>query len=163
MRDVSCAPVSVASGTGCGDAALQHFSIGIAALREKTLQVVIHTINHYTRRVMTERPLSQRHLRRIAVTASLCLSLLVAQFGALTHAYSHLHPAGADVDQIAAQSSACAACLQYAPLLSPAGANSAMFAPVGAHPSFRHATPVVSLIARSVSNAFRSRAPPVLH
>ena len=112
---------------------------------------------------MTEHPLSPRYLRRFAVMATLCLSLLVAQFGALTHAYSHLHPAGAKVDQAAAQSSACATCLQFAPLLSPAGANSAVFVAPGAHLSLRHATPVVSLIARSVSNAFRSRAPPFLH
>ena len=112
---------------------------------------------------MTVRPLSPRYLHRVAVMAMLCLGLLIAQFGALAHAYSHLHPAHANVDQIAAQSSACSVCLQFAPLLSPAGAHSAVVAAIGARLALRHATPVVSLIARSVSNGFRSRAPPLLH
>ena len=112
---------------------------------------------------MTMRPLSPRYLRRFAVMSTLCLGLLVAQFGALAHAYSHLHSTGANLDQIALNSSVCANCLQFAPLLSPAGASSAVLTALGAPLSLPHAKPVVSLIAHSVSLAFRSRAPPVLH
>jgi len=58
-------------------------------------------------------------LRVAFVTA---LALLFAQYGALAHAYSHLHSSSTSTYLLDAHGKQCADCLTFAPLLSAAGA-----------------------------------------
>ena len=95
---------------------------------------------------------------RIALITA--IALLIAQFGAQAHAYSHLHFRSGVIEQLNSNGSLCSECLSFAPLLSAAGTPSHLFdiAPQGvlAAPSDAAA----SLITRSPTPAFRSRAPP---
>jgi hypothetical protein len=90
------------------------------------------------------------------------VALLIAQLGAMSHAYSHDAAVGpASVHQTAANShDPCNDCLAYAPLLSAGGTPSALPFNV---PRGRSAAPrsmAASLIDLSLTLAFRSRAPP---
>ncbi len=99
----------------------------------------------------------QFRLRVALVTA---MALLIAQFAAQAHAYSHLRPGSDTTDQLDARGRLCAQCLSFAPLLATAGGTGqqpAFFAPgVNAAPGVLLAL----LIANSPTLAFRSRAPP---
>ena len=90
----------------------------------------------------------------------LAMALLIAQFGAQAHLYSHLHPGSGATEQLDSHGRLCSECLSFAPLLSAAGTPSHLFdiAPQGVIPAPSDA--VVSLITRSPTPAFRSRAPP---
>jgi hypothetical protein len=107
-----------------------------------------------------KRPSKKIELRIAFVTA---IALLIAQFGAQAHAYSHLRLGATTTDQSDSHDKPCAECLAFAPLLSAAGTPSHLFAiaPQGvvAAPSVA----VASLIARFFTRAFRSRAPPSIH
>jgi hypothetical protein len=97
---------------------------------------------------------------RIALIAA--VALLIAQTGAMAHAYSHVpalqstsqHQSGQDSHDL------CSDCLAFAPLLSAAGTPAALLAvqPQGQCPT-EQAT-VDLPIGRSLNLAFRSRAPP---
>ncbi len=98
------------------------------------------------------------HRFELRITALAAIALLLAQLGAMSHAYSHdmtaAHQSGASSHE------PCHDCLGYAPVLSGAGA-------VGAMPCLKAQThgrvaqaasqPGADL---SLSLAFRSRAPP---
>jgi len=94
------------------------------------------------------------------IALMMAMALLMAQFGAQAHAYSHLHFGSSTTEQLDAHGKLCSQCLSFAPLLSAAGTPSHLFAiaPQGviAAPSVA----VASLICLSPTPAFRSRAPP---
>jgi hypothetical protein len=99
-------------------------------------------------------------LRFVAITA---IALLIAQLGAMAHAYSHVP----DIRPAAALQSSgaydfCSDCLSFAPLLSAAGAPAALprIAPPALSPRLQ-AEPR-SLVDSRPRLAFRSRAPPSL-
>jgi hypothetical protein len=106
--------------------------------------------------------LNRFRLRVAVVTA---LALLFAQFGAMTHAYSH----DTAVEHSSSHSSTpgthdfCGDCLNFAPLLSAAGAPSALpcSVPQARTPSL--ASVCASLVDHRPTLAFRSRAPPATH
>ena len=102
--------------------------------------------------------LSQRSNLRAALMVA--MALLIAQFGAQAHVYSHLHLGSGATEQLDSHGGQCSECLSFAPLLSAAGTPNHLFviAPQGvtAGPSDAGA----SLITRSPTPAFRSRAPP---
>jgi hypothetical protein len=101
-------------------------------------------------------------LRFAAITA---IAVLIAQLGAMTHAYAHvpgLHLAAA-YQTNAGNHDSCSDCLNFAPLLSAAGAPAAL--PL-IEPPGRSAgvdTAYRSLVDRHLHLAFRSRAPPIAH
>jgi hypothetical protein len=90
----------------------------------------------------------------------MALALLVAQLGAQAHAYSHIHADSHTSDQLYDHGSVCADCLAFAPLLATAGGTGHLpfLAPQGVLAAPSAAIP--TLIARSPTPAFRSRAPP---
>jgi hypothetical protein len=102
--------------------------------------------------------LSRRSKLRVALMAA--MSLLFAQFGAQAHAYSHIHPGSDSSQQLDPQGRLCAQCQSFAPLLATAGSPShSLFVSFGGV----IATPAVtvdSLVSRTQTPAFRSRAPP---
>jgi hypothetical protein len=96
----------------------------------------------------------------LRATLMVVMALLIAQVGAQSHVYSHLHVGSDTTEQLDSHGRLCSECLSFAPLLSAAGTPSHLFAiaPQGvvAAPS----DAVASLTARSPTPAFRSRAPP---
>ncbi len=99
---------------------------------------------------------------RIAVMAA--VALLIAQLGAMSHAYSHDAAVGSpSTHQTGANShDLCKDCLAYAPLLAGAAAASALpFIPPQGRGLATRAT-AQSLVDLSLTLAFRSRAPPHL-
>jgi hypothetical protein len=90
------------------------------------------------------------------------VALLIAQLGAMSHAYSHDAAVGSLPTHQSGASShdPCNDCLAFAPLLSAAGAPSALpFIEPQGRGLTACATPC-SLIDLSLTLAFRSRAPP---
>lgn len=105
------------------------------------------------------RKLLHRFELRIAVLAA--FALLVAQLGAMSHAYSHDAAVGTTAThQSAAIHDLCNDCLGYAPLLAPGGASDSLpsLEPQGHGLATRHTA--TSLLDLSLTLAFRSRAPP---
>ena len=90
----------------------------------------------------------------------MALALLFAQLGAQAHAYSHIHAGSHVTDQLYDHGSVCADCLSFAPLLATAGGTGHIpfVAPQGIVAAPSAAIP--TLIARTPTPAFRSRAPP---
>ncbi len=90
------------------------------------------------------------------------LALLIAQIGATSHAYAHDIVAGvsASLHDGAATHNPCSDCLAYAPLLSAAGTPTAL--PLMGHqaPGTGESAAADSLVERTPTHAFRSRAPP---
>jgi hypothetical protein len=91
------------------------------------------------------------------------VALLIAQFGAMSHAYSHDAALGSVTTHQSGANSydPCDKCLAYAPLLSAGGAPTV---PPGIEPQGRAvatSATVSSLLERRLTLAFRSRAPPV--
>jgi hypothetical protein len=96
---------------------------------------------------------------RIAILAT--LALLLAQVGAMSHAYSHDAAVGYPATHQSANAhDLCNDCLAYAPLLAPAGTPGALpsIEPQSPGPAIRSAAS--SLLDLSLTVAFRSRAPP---
>ena len=89
------------------------------------------------------------------------VALLIAQLGAMSHAYSHDAAIGAPTHQTGASShDPCDDCLAYAPLLAVAGAPAALsFIEPQGHGLATSVT-AQSLVDLSLTVAFRSRAPP---
>lgn len=102
--------------------------------------------------------LSRKLELRIALVTA--IALLIAQFGAQAHAYTHLRLGADTTDQLDSHGRLCTDCLAFAPLLAKGGSHSlpALFAPQGVE--IAPASTVVSLADRAVTPAFRSRAPP---
>ncbi len=90
------------------------------------------------------------------------LVLLMAQLGAMSHAYSHDAAVGSPPTHESGASShnPCKDCLAYAPLLAVAGASGVLpfTLPQGHGTAARHAGD--SIADLSLTLAFRSRAPP---
>jgi hypothetical protein len=101
---------------------------------------------------------SRSFARRIALM--MAMALLIAQFGAQAHAYSHIHAGTSYPEQQSSHGTLCTDCLSFAPLLTAAGGSAALpvLEPqgVGAAPS----ATVASLFPHPFANAYRSRAPP---
>jgi hypothetical protein len=97
---------------------------------------------------------------RIAVMAA--VALLIAQLGAMSHAYSHDAAVGApsSLQTGASSNDLCNSCLAYAPLLAGAATPAALpfIAPQGRGLATR--ATAQSLVDLSLTLAFRSRAPP---
>ncbi len=105
---------------------------------------------------------------RVALTVA--FALLLAQFGAMAHTYSHDAQLSAATarDSIARQSNSggrdlCGDCLNFAPLLSVSGAPASLPFSVG-----QGLSPTLQTVGRSQVEfrplpAFRSRAPPLTH
>jgi hypothetical protein len=105
--------------------------------------------------------LQQQFRFRIGLIAA--FALLLAQFGAMAHAYSHVpHAQEARFQQpIPNAHDYCADCLNFAPLLAAAGAPTAVPFLVPPARSTLLASNPASLLALELKLAFRSRAPPV--
>jgi hypothetical protein len=100
--------------------------------------------------------------QKFAAHAFLALTLLIAQWIAQAHAFSHFRPASDSANAPATQSQLCAECLAGAPLFAAASAPNIAFWFQTACPEKIDAIRVVSLIERAPLHAFRSRAPPHL-
>jgi hypothetical protein len=107
--------------------------------------------------------LKRRFELRVAVITA--VALLIAQLGAMSHAYTHIPGVGPASTQQSQQSPSshdfCGDCLNFAPLLSAAGAPAAL--PL-VQPPGRSLAAIAggrSLLDLSLILAFRSRAPPV--
>ena len=105
--------------------------------------------------------LSKKTNFRIALM--MALALLIAQFGAQAHAYSHLHPGSNSTEQLDSHGKLCSECLSFAPLLATAGSSGHLFAIAPQGVAAAPGVTVASLITRSPAAAFRSRAPPSTH
>lgn len=108
------------------------------------------------------RKLSHGDALRLALTAA--LALLIAQWGAIAHAYSHDVAVASPAAQGsgAANHDPCTDCLAFAPLLAAAGASGS---PLSIEPPGRGCAPRPasgSRVESSLALAFRSRAPPAL-
>jgi hypothetical protein len=103
------------------------------------------------------------HRLRIRWAAVAALALLIAQMGALAHAYSHVPQTRSVSAQqpIPATHDFCADCLNFAPLLAAAGspAVAPLALPQGGHAA--SPAPLCSLVDLKTLLGFRSRAPPV--
>ena len=105
------------------------------------------------------------HRFELRVAFMAAVALLIAQLGAMSHAYSHDAAVGSAASHQVGVGShdPCDDCLAYAPLLAAGGAPGALpfIEPQG------HGIPTLSttesLIDLSLTVAFRSRAPPVTH
>jgi hypothetical protein len=102
------------------------------------------------------------HRFELRVAAMAAVALLIAQLGAMSHAYSHDAALGSASTQQTGASShqPCDDCLAYAPLLAVAGAPAAFpfIEPQGR--GLATSATAESLIDLSLTVAFRSRAPP---
>jgi hypothetical protein len=103
--------------------------------------------------------LSRRFELRFALITA--FALLIAQFGAMAHAYSHvpdIRPA--TTLQSSGAHDFCSDCLSFAPLLSAAGAPAALPRIEPPALSLRVPAELRSLVDSRPRLAFRSRAPP---
>jgi hypothetical protein len=98
--------------------------------------------------------------RKLATASALALALLIAQLGAVVHAYTHVRAIPRHGDSAGTPSQLCADCLAFAPLLAPAQAAAAAALVVlpAAHRIVQQ--PVTSLVDRAIAHFFESRAPP---
>ena len=97
---------------------------------------------------------------RFAVIAA--LALVIAQLGAMAHAYTHVPQAGAASTQQPAPGihDLCNDCLNFAPLLAGAGTPAALPFALPQGCCVAPPTPRDSLLDLKFLLAFRSRAPP---
>jgi len=104
---------------------------------------------------------NHHHRFRVALIAA--LALIFAQLGAMAHAYSHLP----ETTSISAQQAKlgihdlCKDCLNFAPLLSAAGAPTALPYALPQACSLAPQAQIACLVELKFRLAFRSRAPPV--
>jgi hypothetical protein len=102
------------------------------------------------------------HRFELRIAALAAVALLLAQLGAMSHAYSHdaaagpvpAHPTGTG------SHAACDECLAYAPLLAAAGGLSALPLIEPQRFALPSRAAADSLVDLSLTLAFRSRAPP---
>jgi hypothetical protein len=88
------------------------------------------------------------------------MALLIAQFAAQAHTYSHLRPGTDSTDQSDSRGRLCSECLSFAPLLAAAGSTGQLPAVASQGVGDSADVLVVSLISRAPTLAFHSRAPP---
>jgi len=104
-----------------------------------------------------------KHRLRFRVALIAALALMCAQLGAMAHAYSHVPEA----TSVSAQQAKlgihdlCKDCLNFAPLLSAAGAPAALPFALPQACSLAPQAQVACLVELKFRLAFRSRAPPV--
>jgi len=104
-------------------------------------------------------PLAVRSFRlRLALLVA--AALLIAQFGAQAHAYSHLRAHPAPTSQPDVRTGSCSDCLSFAPLLGTAGHPDTWRAPSVHAATDMPVADTTSPILRASFHAFRSRAPP---
>ena len=101
--------------------------------------------------------MSRRPIRLLA--RLLPLALLVAQFGAEAHAFSHLRP---DPDGIPSSTQSCATCLSFAPVTGGVGAATAPAISDPCLVGLESLAPADSFVSQSPLSAYQSRAPPSL-
>jgi hypothetical protein len=104
-----------------------------------------------------------RKTSNLRIALMMAMALLIAQFGAQAHAYSHLRADSAATDQLDSHGKLCSDCLAFAPLLATAGSPSHLFAMAPQGVVAAPGVAVASLITRFPTPAFRSRAPPSTH
>jgi hypothetical protein len=106
-------------------------------------------------------PRTRRLDIRIALIAA--LALIFAQLGAMTHAYSHVpeKPAVSSQQTTLGIHDFCKDCLNFAPLLSAAGAPAALPLALPQACSLAPQAQITCLVDLKFLLAFRSRAPPV--
>ena len=122
-----------------------------------TLPRQIDKLNR-TNGVLSLKRLNKKLDLRIALMTA--MALLIAQFGAQAHVYSHSHVGSGTTEQLDSHGRPCFECLSFAPLLSTAGTPTHLFAIAPQGVMAAPSDAVASLIARSPTPAFRSRAPP---
>jgi len=114
------------------------------------------------------RPAAGLELQRIAHNSPFSLAvfaaivLLLAQLGAMNHAYSHVPQVSAGVQASnPAAHALCDECLSFAPVLSSAGSPAIVDFVAPPARAIACRAIAASLIANRLDLAFRSRAPPV--
>jgi hypothetical protein len=98
--------------------------------------------------------------RKFATHALVALALLISQWVAQAHAFSHLRQAGDVGNAPATQTQLCAECLAGAPLFAAVGTPGAAFSFLAVCPERLDGIRTVSLVEQVPCHAFRSRAPP---
>lgn len=88
----------------------------------------------------------------------LSLALLIAQFGMIAHASTHLR---ADPHAAPTQAQLCGECLSFAPLHNAVGGAPAIVIVVKSPVALIHEVVAVAAVPPRAFDAFRSRAPPV--
>lgn len=104
------------------------------------------------------------HRVEFRIVALAALALFVAQLGAIAHAYTH-RPATAltsAYQQTQNSHEICGDCLNFAPLLAPAGTPAALPFSLQHSQSAPPSPPPASFLNHRTYLAFRSRAPPVI-
>jgi hypothetical protein len=107
--------------------------------------------------------LKRSHRVEFRLVALAALALFIAQLGAIAHAYSH-RPATAPTSayqQTQASHELCGDCLNFAPLLAPAGTLAALPFSLQHSQSTPPSAGPASFLDHRTYLAFRSRAPPV--
>lgn len=100
------------------------------------------------------------HRFELRIAAFAALALLLAQLGAMTHAYSHGVVDAASHQTGASSHDLCKDCLGYAPLLAATGAPGQLPALEPRGRGLAARTTATSVVDFSLTLAFRSRAPP---
>jgi len=107
-------------------------------------------------------------LRKFPQNSAFCFALIaaivlvLAQLGAMNHAYSHVPQVAATVqDANPAAHAICDECLSFAPMLSSAGSPSVSTFVAPPARAIALAAVAAALLNHRLDLAFRSRAPPV--
>jgi hypothetical protein len=103
-----------------------------------------------------------KHRVRLRFAVIAALALLIAQLGAMTHAYTHVPQTRAEAARQTTPNlhDSCNDCLNFAPLLAAAGAPAALPFAVPQGCCIAPPSPRDSLLELKFLLAFRSRAPP---
>jgi hypothetical protein len=103
------------------------------------------------------------HGQQFRIVLIAALALFFAQIGAMSHAYSHAPELGADSSQQAKLGihDFCKDCLNFAPLLSAAGAPTSLPFAIPQPCRMAPQAQISCLVELKFRLGFRSRAPPV--
>jgi hypothetical protein len=104
------------------------------------------------------------HRAEFRIVALAALAFFIAQLGAIAHAYTH-GPGTAQTSAYQQKQNSheiCGDCLNFAPLLAPAGTPAALPFSLQHCQSAPPSPPPASFRAHRTYLAFRSRAPPVI-
>ncbi|HXI48940.1 MAG TPA: hypothetical protein VNH39_10155 [Steroidobacteraceae bacterium] len=103
-----------------------------------------------------------KHRLRLRFAVIAALALVIAQLGAMAHAYTHVPQTRAVSAQQTSPSvhDFCSDCLNFAPLLAAAGAPAALPFALPQGCCVAPQSQLSSLLDRKLLLAFRSRAPP---
>jgi hypothetical protein len=106
-----------------------------------------------------------KHRRKLRFAVVAAFALVIAQLGAMAHAYTHVP----ETRPVSAQQTTpgvhdfCSDCLNFAPLLAAAGAPAALPFALPQGRCIAPQSPRDSLLGLKLLLAFRSRAPPASH